>query len=40
MIETGKVEAKSGMYLLSDLKWYSSQTGLDCHDIQGEGMFW
>ena len=40
MIEAGKVEVKSGMYLLSDLKWYSYQTGLDCRDIQGEGMFW
>lgn len=40
MIEAGKVEVKSGMYLLSDLKWYGNQTGLDCRDIQGEGMFW
>lgn len=40
LIKAGKVEVKNGMYVLSDLRWYSSETGLDCSDVDGEGMFW
>ncbi len=40
LIKAGKIEVQDGMYVLGDMRWYSDQTGLDCSDVQGEGMFW
>jgi CRISPR-associated endonuclease/helicase Cas3 len=40
LIRAGKVEQVNGAYILSSLDWYSEQMGLDCGDLQGEGMFW
>lgn len=41
LIQAGKVEVAGGAYVLTDPeRWYLPTTGLDCGDIQGEGMFW
>ncbi|MGN8820447.1 CRISPR-associated helicase Cas3' [Atopobiaceae bacterium HCP3S3_A4] len=40
MLNAGKVERIEQLYVLTDLRWYTEDFGLDCSNVQGEGMFW